>query len=103
MLGYQLQPTLLSNFLRTDGVQLNRLLVQPDKNELRMRRRFATLAADHVFKTAFATPDAGERRDKWEKMRQHDETGPKSNDPCQHCQAMAMEPMHERILAKNAK
>src|ERR1700730_17061246 len=100
MFGHQLQTAILRDLLRTDRIELNRLLVQSDENQLRVRRCLATLATQHVFETAFAAPNTGEHGKEWKKMRQHYEAGPHCRDGSQHCQSMTMKPVHGRIISQ---
>src|SRR5262249_21288985 len=100
MLGHQLQTALLSDFLGIDSIELNRLLVHPDKNKLRMRGGLAALPAQHVFETAFATPNSRKTRYKRKDMREQNQASPRRGDRCQHQQAIAIQPMHERIISE---
>ena len=95
MLGHQLQAALLSNFVGIDGIELNRLLIHPHKNKLRVRGGLAALPAQHVFETAFATPNGRKTRQERKDMREQNQASPCCGDRCQQNEPMAAKPMHE--------
>src|SRR5881397_2961191 len=60
MPGHQLQCWVVCNFFRTNGIQYQRLLIDPEKNKIRMGLGFAAFTAQHVVKTSLRSRSSKE-------------------------------------------
>jgi hypothetical protein len=103
VLSHQLKGAVPLDFFRSNRTQAERLLVDPNENKIRVRRRLASFAPQHIGKAALTAPDRGKKRRRREKMSERDEAGPKNCNQAQEPDAVPVKPMHARILAKIAK
>src|SRR2546430_10060861 len=99
MPGHQLQCGVVCNFFRTNRIEYQRLLIDPEKNKIRMGLGFAAFTAQHVGKTSLSAPDRRKKRSGREKMGQRNQAGPKNRDRDQNHQAMSAKPMHGGIIS----
>src|SRR5438128_12683867 len=73
MRGHQSQRRILGDLIRINRIQDQRLLIDSEKNKIRMSLSFATFTAQHIGKTSLAAPDGRKKRSARKKMRQGDQ------------------------------
>jgi hypothetical protein len=99
---HQLEGAISGNFLRSDIVELQRLLIDIDKNEILARWRLTAFTPEQIFERLLATLDKGEEMHVRETVggdeKAHDEHSPECADNGEGKQTMARNPIHSGIL-----
>src|SRR5262249_2519483 len=98
-LSHQFKRAITRDFLLTDRlIQLQRLLIDSQKNEVVVRRSFPALSAQQILETLFATPGHRDERQCWEKVAGKNHRRPKQTHCGKGQTTMACKPVHSKIL-----
>ena len=100
MTGHQLGGAIAGLLRVLKGRIFQRVLVDPDKNDVGKGDRLAAFAPEEILKTLLAAPDAGKKRETRKKMGRNHKAGPKSTDDHQDEQTVAIHPMHDAIYIR---
>ena len=99
-LTHELERAVARQFAWFEGRQLQRALIDPEKNEVVAGRRLAALALQKILEAFLARPDGGNERHVRVEMQQQHETRPEERDRGENQQSMAPKPMHEGIIGR---
>ncbi len=97
-LRHELKGAVVLQFAGLKWRQLQGALVDPKKNEIVARRRFAALLLEEILKPLLARPDGGDERQIGRKVQGEHEPRPEKTDRADDQQPMPAEPMHPSIL-----
>jgi hypothetical protein len=73
-------------------------LIDANKNEVRLGRRLAAFPLQQILKWLLASPDRGEKRNRWHLPAKDNYPGADHADPGQDQDAIAEHPMHVGIV-----
>src|SRR5581483_1961386 len=93
-LRHQLERPVVSQLLRRQRRKLQAALVDPEKHEIRRRRRLSPLAPQQILKTFFAAPRRREKRRSGEKMPKQNQSCPKDANARQNQRSCPPQRVH---------
>ena len=97
---HELERAVVRQFAWFEGRQLERALIDPEKDKIVAGRRLAALTLEKIFKAFLARPDGRNEGQIWVEMQKKHEPRPEERDRGENQQTMASEPMHQGIIGR---